>query len=189
MGIRFAKSEDAKNLLNIYEQYIDTPITFEYVLPTIEEFAGRIGQIGAFYPYLICEDGGQAIGYAYGHRAMKRAAYQWNAELSIYLDQNSTSKGLGKCLYAQLIDILKLQGIRNVYGCVTIPNEKSEGLHLAMGFKKSGVYHKTGYKCGRWHDVAWFEKEILPYDCPNPIRSVQEISREKVQNILNSFAL
>ena len=138
MGIRFAKSEDAKNLLNIYEQYIDTPITFEYVLPTIEEFAGRIGQIGAFYPYLICEDGGQAIGYAYGHRAMERAAYQWNAELSIYLDQNSTSKGLGKCLYAQLIDILKLQGIRNVYGCVTIPNEKSEGLHLAMGFKKSG---------------------------------------------------
>ena len=59
MGIRFAKSEDAKNLLNIYEQYIDTPITFEYVLPTIEEFAGRIGQIGAFYPYLICEDGGR----------------------------------------------------------------------------------------------------------------------------------
>ena len=185
MGIRFAKSEDAKNLLNIYEQYIDTPITFEYVLPTIEEFAGRIGQIGAFYPYLICEDGGQAIGYAYGHRAMERAAYQWNAQLSIYLDQNSTSKGLGKCLYAQLIDILKLQGIRNVYGCVTVPNEKSEGLHLAMGFRRLGVYHNTGYKCGKWHDVVWFEKNIQDYGRPKPICPISKIPEENLKNILS----
>lgn len=184
MKIRFAQPEDAEKLLNIYGQYMDTPVTFEYNLPTVEEFARRITQITEVYPYLICEQDKQIIGYAYGHRAMERAAYQWNAELSIYLHQDFTSKGLGKKLYTQLIEMLKLQGIRNVYGCVTVPNEKSERLHLSMGFQKLGIYHNTGYKCGKWHDVVWFEKQIQSYDRPKPICSVHEISAERLKNIL-----
>ena len=132
MIIRLANIEDSKALLNIYSQYIDTAITFECVLPTEKQFKERIAGIIKDYPYLVCEENGEILGYAYAHRQMEREAYQWNAELSIYLDKNFTSKGVGKKLYYILIDILKLQGIKNVYGGVTVPNEKSKNLHLSL---------------------------------------------------------
>lgn len=184
MRIRFATEEDAKKLLQIYEPYLDTPVTFEYTLPTVEEFRERIRTITACYPYLVCEEGDRTIGYAYGHRAMERAAYQWNAELSIYLNPEDTSRGLGKQLYTRLIEILKLQGVRNVYGCVTVPNEKSERLHLSLGFRKAGVWQNTGFKCGKWQDVAWFEKAIQAYGRPEPLRSVWEIPGEELEHLL-----
>ena len=86
------------------------------------------------------------MGYAYAHRQAERAAYQWNAELSVYLDRSCTSRGLGRRLYGALIDILRLQGIRTVYGCVTVPNEKSEWLHQSLCFRRLGTYRITGYK-------------------------------------------
>ena len=96
MIIRFAEETDSRELLRIYGQYMDTPITFEYVLPSEEEFAGRIRSIRREgYPYLVCEEDGRAVGYAYAHRAFERAAYQWDAELSIYLDKGHTAAGLG----------------------------------------------------------------------------------------------
>lgn len=134
MEIRFAAAADSSQLLKIYGQYIDTPITFEYVLPTEQEFTKRILDISQMYPYLVCLEGGEIIGYAYAHRQMQRAAYQWNAELSIYLDRCHTSRGIGKLLYCCLMDLLKLQGVKTVYGGVTLPNEKSERLHQALGF-------------------------------------------------------
>ena len=86
------------------------------------EFTERIYNISKGYPYIVCEDEeGAIIGYAYAHRHMEREAYQWNAELSIYIDRTFISKGIGKKLYCILIEILKLQGIRTVYGCVTLP--------------------------------------------------------------------
>ena len=121
MEIRFAAEADAPALLAIYAQYIETGITFEYQLPTREEFARRIRDFGGTYPYLVCEENGCIVGYAYAHRQAERAAYQWNAELSVYLDRSCTSRGLGRRLYGALIDILRLQGIRTVYGCVTVP--------------------------------------------------------------------
>ena len=176
MKIRFATVYDTNALLEIYNQYIDTTITFEYTLPTSQEFAKRITDISKDYPYLVCEDKGKIIGYAYAHRHMEREAYQWNAELSIYLDKNCTSKGLGRKLYTILMDILKLQGIKTVYGCVTSPNEKSERLHEAMGFRTIGIYSNAGYKCGKWQNVKWFEKEIAPYELePKSIISVREL--------------
>lgn len=162
--IRFAKAKDSAALLKIYAQYIDTAITFEYSLPTEDEFAARIQSIQKDYPFLVWEENGKIAGYAYAHRYQERPAYQWNAELSVYIDQTCTSKGLGRRFYQMLMDILKLQGIKTVYGIVVIPNEKSEKLHRYFGFTQVGVYHKTGYKCGRWHDVAIFEKGIAPYD-------------------------
>lgn len=164
MNIRFATETDSAALLGIYAQYLDTPITFECALPTRQEFAQRIRAIGSEYPYLVCEEEGVVIGYAYAHRQMERAAYQWNAELSVYLDAGHTKKGIGKALYALLIEILIRQNVKTVYGGVTVPNEKSERLHEALGFQRLGTYHRTGYKCGAWRDVAWFEKQIAPYD-------------------------
>ena len=176
MRIRLAKPMDCQNILSIYSQYIDTPITFEEKLPTFPDFFERMAGIAQAYPYLVCEEQGALAGYAYAHRAQERAAYQWNAELSIYLDRAHTGCGYGKALYGALLALLPLQGVRTAYGVVTIPNRVSQRLHLAMGFREFAVYHAAGYKCGAWHDVAWFEKELLPHDtAPDPLVPFPEI--------------
>ena len=186
MRIRFAHPEDSGKILKIYAQYIETPITFEYVLPSEAEFAQRIADISDFYPYLVCEKGTEITGYAYAHRHMGREAYQWNAELSIYLDRPFASAGLGKKMYGMLIDILRLQGIKAVYGGVTSPNEKSEALHKTLGFQVFGICRKAGYKAGKWHDVTWFEKAIAEYDdFPRPPVSVQALPRERLHKIMS----
>lgn len=188
MKIRFAAKEDSSFLLKIYSQYIETPITFEYTLPSEEEFANRIKEITKEYPYIICEDGDKIVGYAYAHRQMERTAYQWNAELSVYIDKNFTSKGIGKKMYTILLEILKLQGVKNVYGGVTEPNEKSRNLHVSLGFRQLGTYRNTGYKCGRWLDVTWFEKQISDYDKnPSQFIPVTKIQPEKIQKIFYQF--
>lgn len=189
MKIRFANINDSEALLKIYEQYIETNITFEYVLPTKEEFTERIVEITKDYPYLVCEEDGQVIGYAYAHKDRERAAYQWNVELSIYIDKNFTSKGIGKKIYLTLMELLKLQGVKTAYGAVTSPNEKSERLHTSLGFKVLGTYHNTGYKHGAWHDVIWFEKEIGVYDNdPIPVSPIHEVSKKKIKAVLDKFS-
>lgn len=185
MRIRFADPADSAALLRIYAQYIETPITFEYALPTEREFAERIARMGGFYPYLACEENGRMIGYAYAHRHMEREAYQWNAELSVYLDRDATSKGLGRKLYLMLISILKLQGIKTVYGCVTLPNARSEALHQGLGFTMLGTYRNAGFKGGKWHDVGWFEKPVAEYDePPQPIVSIDCIPKDVLQKVI-----
>lgn len=164
--VRPAELPDAPSLRNIYAEYINTPVSFEYNLPSESEFAGRMAGIIGEYPYLICQICGETAGYAYAHRHMEREAYQWNAELSIYLGRNYVSRGIGALLYSILMDILSAQGVKNVYGCVTLPNFKSERLHQSLGFSRAGVFLKTGYKCGEWHDVCWFEKRLAPIEGP-----------------------
>lgn len=186
--IRFAQPADSAAILDIYARYIETPITFECVLPTEQAFSKRMADISAFYPCLVCEENSRIVGYAYAHRHMERQAYQWNAELSVYLDPSFTSKGLGKKLYAILIEMLKCQGIRTVYGGVTVPNEKSESLHRAMSFSVVGTYHHAGFKNGKWHDVIWFEKAIAPYDLfPAPVVSIKSIPESQIREIISSF--
>jgi len=189
MEIRFVSKHDIPSLLEIYAQYIDTPITFEYLLPSKKEFTSRVMSIAGEYPYLVCEENDRIIGYAYAHRQMERQAYQWNAELSVYLDKSYTSKGLGRKLYTIAMEMLKLQGIRNVYGIVTMPNEKSEKLHLSLGFKPAGTYHNTGYKCGKWRDVTWFEKQITLCDnAPEPFITIDKIPMNDLMQILKNMA-
>ena len=167
--IRFARPDDSVAILEIYDAYIETPITFECELPTESEFSKRMADISAFYPCLVCEEEGKVIGFAYAHRHI-------------------TSKGLGKKLYAILIEILKLQGVRTVYGGVTVPNEKSESLHKAMGFSVAGTYHHAGFKDGKWRDVTWFEKAIAPYDSyPEPVVSIGSIPKQELLEIISSF--
>ncbi len=185
MNIRLVRPEDSEAVRAIYAQYIHTPITFECTLPSQQAFAQRIAGICGDYPYLVCAEGDAVVGYAYAHRQMEREAYQWNAELSVYLDERHTSRGWGKSLYTALMGLLALQGIKTVYAGVTIPNEKSEGLHASMGFSRLGTYHRTGFKNGQWHDVAWFEKAIAPYEAdpmqPIPFSAVPE---DKIKTVL-----
>ena len=160
LTIRLAAAEDTALLRDIYAQYMDTPITFELEVPSLQEYRRRIEGITKTYPYLVAEWNDRIVGYAYAHSFRERQAYRWGAELSVYIDRQHQGKGIGTELYKKLIRILKLQNIKIVYAGVTLPNEKSEGLHRSLGFDTVGVYHQTGYKCGKWHDVKWFEKFI-----------------------------
>ncbi len=108
---------------------------------------------------IVCERNGSLLGYAYTYRHMERDAYQWGAELSVYLDRAVASMGLRETLYRIVIGILRTQGVRTVYGDVTLPNSKNKALHASLGFHVLGTYRNAGYKNGAWH-----EKQIAKYD-------------------------
>lgn len=160
--IRPAGPADAPAVRSIYSPFVEnSAITFEVEVPSVADFEGRINPSPKVYPFLVAEEeGGPILGYSYAARQMDRAAYQWNATLSVYLG-NCRRQGLGAVLYLALMDILKLQNIHNVYGGVTWPNPASEALHLKLGFSLLGRYRRTGFKAGLWHDVVWFEKRLM----------------------------
>ncbi len=186
--IRFVSKADVPALLDIYRHYISTIVTFEYVLPGGEEFARRVDAVSQVYPYLVLEQDGRVLGYAYAHPIAERAAYGWGAELSIYLHPDAAGRGAGTRLYRVLMELLRLQGVRTVYGLVSSPNPASEGLHTAMGFRLMGVQQKAGYKNGRWIDLLWFEKAIAPYTpAPAPLVPVGRLPGEQVRAALDSF--
>ncbi len=184
MKLRFAAPEDAEALLAIYACYIDTPITYEEVLPSPAAFAGRIREIGSVYPYLVAEEDGRILGYAYAHKIHERAAYQWSAELSVYLAPEARGRGLGTRFYTVLIALLRLMGVRTVTALVTLPNERSERLHRRMGFTPLCVYRHSGFKAGAWHDTCYFERQLGPYDAPAPLRPVGKLDPAAVAAIL-----
>ncbi len=188
MNLRFATQEDVPALLSIYEHYISTIITFEYTLPGTEEFTRRVSSVSELYPYLAAVEDGAVLGYAYAHRIAERAAFGWGAELSIYLHPDAAGKGLGTRLYRALIELLRLQGVRTVYGLVASPNPASERLHSAMGFRLVGVQQRAGFKNGRWIDLLWFEKAIAAYSPePDPLIPVGSLPKQQVQAILDHF--
>lgn len=188
---RRVTEDDAAQLLDIYAPYVvDSVISFEYEVPSEEDFKQRIRSIAAEYPYFVCEMNGQIIGYAYAHRHMERAAYQWNAEISIYIRQGFTGKGLGKKMCQTLVELLRLQGIRNVFSCVTIPNERSVHLHQSMEFSTEGIFQQAGYKCGKWQTIAWFRKNIAPYtNEPASFLPISRIAPQLIDEILEKSCL
>ena len=189
MHIRFAAPGDAAALAGIYAPYVEnTAITFETAPPSAEDFQRRIERTLRHYPYLVAEEGERILGYAYAGRLRDRAAYDWDAELSIYLDQNARGRGVGTALYRCLLDLLALQGVRWAYGVVTLPNEASCRLHAALGFRLAATFPAMGYKNGRWRDVAWYLKELAdPGDPPPPLRPLNGGDR-RVGEILERYA-
>ena len=161
MNIRIATSDDAKELLNIYKYYVEnTAITFEYDVPSIEEFSERIKNTLKKYPYLIAENEDGIYGYAYASAFKSRQAYDWAVETSIYVKNGDSRHGVGTLLYNELEKYLKLQNIINVNACIAYPNEKSEDFHKKFGYKTVAHFTKCGYKFGQWHDMIWMEKFI-----------------------------
>ncbi|WP_128546321.1 GNAT family N-acetyltransferase [Larkinella soli] len=170
MTIRFATPSDAPALLAVYAPYItDSVISFEYEVPSVEEFAGRVEAVYRQLPYLLAERDGQVLGFAYASRHAERMAYQWSVNTSVYLHADAHRQGIARSLYTRLFDCLIRQGYCNAFAGITLPNEKSEGFHRAMGFGLIGTYSNTGYKFGQWHSVAWYQRILQPYpDHPQP---------------------
>ncbi|MEG1750426.1 MAG: N-acetyltransferase family protein [Raoultibacter sp.] len=174
--LRLATPADAEVLRAIYAPYIERPVTFEYEVPSVEEFRTRIAERCLLYPYLVLEENGHPVAYAYASRYKLRAAYQWDVELSVYVTDGCFGKGCGRTLYTALLSILEAQGVRNVFGIVGMPNEKSKQLHASFGFSKVGVQLCAGYKCGEWHDVLIYQKSIGSFDeAPMPIIPITEL--------------
>ncbi len=186
IAYRFATIADTEEILAIYRQYIDTSITFEYTLPSVLDFRERIASIARFYPYIVAVEDGRIVGYAYAHAAFERAAYQWDAEFSVYVARDSVGCGLGRALYGRLIELSRMQGIHIAYGKVTTPNEASDALHLSMGFERLAVFENVGYKNGAWHGVTWYALMLCGFeDAPPPPKSVWELPDADVAKILN----
>lgn len=184
---RLATAADAEALQAIYAPYIETSITFECTCPSVEEFRKRIEERVCMYPFIVCEENGKPIGYAYASRLFAREAYAWAVELSVYFAQDFRGRGLGRVIYKKLLDLLTLQGVRSAHGKVTEPNEKSDKLHLAMGFHLVGVMDNVGFKLGQWRDVAHYEKLLGDFSCPPaPVVPITELDPEKVKAILEA---
>lgn len=166
--IRTATLSDAQALLNIYSPYVEhTAITFEYDVPSVEEFASRIKNTLQKYPYLVAEKNGRLLGYAYASPFHERPAYDWAVETSIYVDQNIKHQGIGRRLHNALEDALRSQGILNMNACIAYPPEEDEYLdknsvefHTHMGYRLVGEFYKCGYKFHRWYNMVWMEKLI-----------------------------
>ena len=159
MKLRLANINDAQDILNIYKPYVkNTTITFEYDVPSLDEFKNRISTISENFPYIVCEIDDAIVGYAYASKYRGRAAFNWTVELSIYVNENYHNHKVSHKLYSSLLDILKIQGVYNAYACITIPNEKSKKFHDKFGFNLVGTFTNSGYKFGKWIDVIWMEK-------------------------------
>ena len=189
MNLRMARPEDAGALLEIYRPYIATTVTFEYVCPSLEEFAGRIAHTLERYPYLVLEEEGRPLGYAYAHPLAQRAAYGWSAELSIYLGENARGSGLGGRLYGALMELLALQGVRTAFALVTDPNPASQRFHEKMGFHLSGIQHNAGYKNGHWLGVAIYERPVGHYTAqPGPVIPVWQLPQTQICQVLEQYS-
>lgn len=165
MKIRQATKEDTQAIRDIYQPYIEnTNITFETELPSLADFQQRIQNIKAKYPYLVLEEAGKIVGYAYLSSFSPRKAYDPSAEISIYLAEEAQGKGWGKVLCQSLLTEARKQNIVTIYACVAVPNPPSIGLHQALGFEQVAYFEKCAYKHKQWLDVVYLRKLIKDYD-------------------------
>lgn len=170
--IRIAKIEDADKLLKIYSYYVtNTAISFEWNVPSLQDFSERIANTLKKYPYIVAEinqnNQKKIIGYAYAGAFKTRAAYDWSVETSIYVDKDFRHCGVGKLLLERLEQLLQKQNFLNVNACIAFTEKESEYLtndsykfHQKMGYTLVGTFHKCGYKFDEWFDMIWMEKII-----------------------------
>ena len=159
--VRDATVGDAAACAEIYAAYVrDTVVSFELEPPTSAQMAGRIEAALARHAWVVLEDGGRVVGYAYGSAFNPRAAYDWSTSVSVYTESGRRRTGAGRALYTALLDRLAARGYRTALAGVALPNEASVGLHTAMGFQPVGTYRRVGWKLGRWHDVTWFQRPL-----------------------------
>ena len=185
--LRFASPADAEALVSIYAPYIQkTAITYEYEIPSAEDFSRRIETYSAKYPYLVAEIDSTPVGYAYACPLGSRPAFDWSVETAIYIREDCKGMGIGQLLYEKLEAILRSMGIRTMTAAVASVDHDdpyltnaSIAFHLRMGFTPVGTFHNAGCKFGRWYDLTWLEKQIGEYEnTPRHPQNVHEIMEE-----------
>lgn len=190
--IRTARISDAEKLLEVYAPYVEkTAITYEYTVPSIEEFAGRIEKTLKNYPYIVAQRGDEILGYAYAGAFIGRAASDWSQEVSIYLKDSAKGMGLGRILYTTLEKIAKLQNVHNLNAAIAYPEQEDEYLnlnsvrfHSHMGYKIVAKFNKCGYKFGRWYSLVWMEKIIMEHEqVPLPLVPFSQLDKNALLGV------
>ena len=190
--IRPAELRDVPAMLAVYAPYVEeTAVSFEYAVPSEEEFRARVEKVQGFYPWLAAEQEGRVQGYAYASRFHPRAAYDWSVEVSIYLERNERRRGIGRRLYETLEQCLRAQGILTAYSCIAHAPEPDECLdhasirfHERMGYRLTGSFPSCGYKFGRWYGMVWMEKRLVPADAPEALSPAPIVPFGVVRNSL-----
>jgi len=176
--IRIAEPGDAERLVEVYAPYVrETAITFEYEVPSVETFRGRMEKILEKYPYLVAERDGRIVGYAYAGIFNERPAADWSVETAIYVERGNRRTGVGRELYKALEQALSRQNIINLNACIACPEAEDKYLtynsirfHEHMGYHMVGRFYKCGYKFGRWYHLAWMEKHLREHPAkPEPV--------------------
>lgn len=193
MHIRLATKEDISSILEIYRPYVEhTTVSFEYTCPTLEEFTDRFTKYTAQFPWLVWEEEGKILGYAYACAPFTRMAYSWVAEASVYLHPEAHRKGIGTALYRALEAILTKQGYLTLYALVTSENAPSLAFHRAAGYIIRADFPRQGFKMGRALGVTWLEKTLqsveYPQNSPISVNALVKIDRNFLYN-LDRFTL
>ncbi len=177
--IRLVRDDDALQLRDIYAPYcLHTPISFEEMPPDEAELLARVRKVAERFPWLVCDQGGELLGYVYAGTHRERAAYRWSVEVTAYIRSDLHRNGIGRALYTSLFRLVVLQGFYNAFAGITLPNPGSVGLHEALGFRPLGVYTAIGFKQGAWHDVGWWQLELQP----RPLQPAEPLSLAQLRS-------
>ena len=178
ISIRPVTERDAAELLTIYVPYVTgTSVTYEYTVPSVEEFRERIRHTLRTYPYFAAVENGKIIGYTYAAPLHPRRAYLWSAEATVYLAQTERGRGVGRLLYERLEETLKRQRVQNINACIAYPNPASIAFHEKMGYHMVGKFNDCAYKLGKWSGMVWMEKFLGGHENPpRPFLTYPEIS-------------
>ncbi|HEY9219014.1 MAG TPA: GNAT family N-acetyltransferase [Phenylobacterium sp.] len=171
MKVRPATPEDAAALAAIYGHHVLHGFgTFEEVPPDPEEMARRLAAVREHgLPYLVAEEGGQVLGFAYAAPFRPRAAYRFTVEDSVYIAPGALGRGLGKTVLSQVLADCEAMGVRQVVAVIgDSANAGSIGLHRSLGFEHAGLGRSFGYKHGRWVDIVWMQKALNGGDTRAP---------------------
>ena len=167
LSIRPVKISDVDFCLSLYSKHVvDSAVSFELEAPSTAEFSNRIDTISKRFPYLVAEENGVPLGYAYASAYRDRLAYQWNVEVSIYVQDQNKKSGVATSLYTEMFSELKRIQICKAFAVIALPNDASVGFHHKMGFEKFATYKNVGFKLNQWHDVLWMEKTIQSPETP-----------------------
>jgi phosphinothricin acetyltransferase len=156
--LRIAKASDAGQIAAIYRPYVETTaVSFEEAPPSAEEIEAKIAAVGSIFPFIVFEEGGEILGYAYATRYRERAAYRWSLEDSVYVRGDSVGRGIGRALLGALVGLLRELGYVKIYAVITPPNLPSVRLHESFGFEPLGRFADTAFKLGEWQAIDWME--------------------------------
>ncbi len=187
--LRLARPTDAAAIRRIYAPYVEeTAVSFATAPPSVAALEAKVEKTRLQYPWLLVERKSEVVGYAYAGPLRERDAYQWIAELSVYVAETAQREGLGRRLYEALLVLLERQGYASAYGVVTLPNPASVALHESLGFERVGLFDDVGYKHGAWHDVGWWRLRLGEPATPDPPVPFPDLPEEDVADVLGRYS-